>query len=309
MEGSNSASQPYPMRVRTYGKTPLQGRGLPTRNLIPSVRTTVIPRSRRKSNVASRYPRHHRGTAKSTMMNAAPSVVITIMRASIAAFVPAALSARNSTSSLFPTREAIATWTIRPDGLRRLKPAGPSGNPHARDRHRRPRDGPRARDVRPTPRALRSAGLVAGGDAVRGNRRRAPHVADRVAECGHRNPKPERRGSPRGTRARGRARRSHPKTRPNRGPPPYEACTTQGVLPSSRRRIGWRPREILQPADRGGTCGSPRPRRGRTRDRGLDLALCGAPSRLRRGRVHDPDRRVKRVLVARAELRSAAGLQ
>src|SRR2546422_1417762 len=137
-EGSNSASQPYPMRVRTLGRTPVHGRGLPTRNLIPSVRTTVIPRSRRKSNVASRYPRHHRGTAKSTMMNAAPSVVITTMRASIAAFVPAALSARNSTSSRFPTREAIATGTMRPDGLRRLKPAGPSGNPHAPVRHRRP---------------------------------------------------------------------------------------------------------------------------------------------------------------------------
>src|SRR3989454_1312036 len=295
-EGSNSASQPYPMRVRTLGRTPVHGRGRPTRNLIPSVRTTVMPSSKRKSNVASRYPRHPQRNREEQKEEAAPSVVITIMRASIAAFVPAALSARNRTSSRSPTKEAVATGTTRPDGLRPLKPAGPSGNPHARVRYRRPRDGPRAGDVRPTPRAPRSAGLVAGGDAVRGDRRRAPHAADRVAECGNRNPKPERRGSPRGARARGRARRSHPKTRPNRGPPPHEACTTQGVLPSSRRRIGWRPREILQPSDRGGACGSPRPRRGRTRDRGLDLALCGAPSRLRRGRVHDPDRRENRAL-------------
>src|SRR2546428_6974745 len=272
-EGANSGSQPYPMGVRTLGRTPVQGRGRPTRNLIPSVRTTVMPSSKRKSNVASRYPRHHRGTAKSTMMNAAPSVVITTIRASIAAFVPAALSARNSASSRSPTKEAVATGTTRPDGLRPLKPAGPSGNPHARVRHRRPRDGPRAGDVRPTPRAPRSAGLVAGGDAVRGDRRRAPHSADRVAGCGHRNPKPESAGPPRGPRPRGPPRPSHPRTRPNRGPPPHEACPTHGVSPPSRRGIGWRPRDILQPSDRGGACGSPRPGRAWTPDRGLNLAL------------------------------------
>src|SRR3989441_10932925 len=308
-EGSNSASQPYPMRVRTFGKTPLQGRGLPTRNLIPSVRTTVTPRSRRKSNVASRYPRHHRGTAKSTMMNAPPSVVITIMRTPLAAFVPAALSARNSASSRSPTKEAIATGTMRPGWIAALKTGGTIGQSSCASSPSPPRDGPRAGDVRPTPRALRPARMVARGDAVRGDRRRAPHAADRVAECGNRNPKPERRGSPRGARARGRARRSHPKTRPNRGPPPHEACTTQGVLPSSRRRIGWRPRDLLQPSDRGGACGSPRPRRVPNRDRGLNLALCRAPSRLRRGRVHDPDRREDRALRHRGVRRGPALLR
>src|SRR5437899_2948664 len=109
-EGSNSASHPYPMRVRTFGNTPLQGRGLPTRNLIPSVRTTVIPRSRRKSNVASRHPRHHSGTANRTLMNAAPSGVLkgaSLLEVHALAAAPVAVIRRH----------------VRIAGLHRTKPA------------------------------------------------------------------------------------------------------------------------------------------------------------------------------------------
>src|SRR5438552_5383859 len=112
--------------------------------------------------------------------------------------------------------------------------------------------GPRAGDLPSPPRPLRTAALVARGDALRGDRRRAPHAADRLAERGRSDPKPEGGRSPRRASARIRFDPRHSETREGGGPVPDEAHAPAKFLSPLSRSLGRRFARILRSPAGGG---------------------------------------------------------
>src|SRR5207247_7982636 len=123
-------------------------------------------------------------------------------------------------------------------GPRREKPLG--------CREHRPPLGPREGDLSSTPRPLRTAALVARGFTLRGDRRRAPHATDRLAERGRGDPKPESGGPPRRASACLRFDPGYPEAREDRGPVPDEADAAPGFLSPPHCPLGRRSARLLR---------------------------------------------------------------
>src|SRR2546429_6153204 len=171
--------------------------------------------------------------------------------------------------------------------------------------------GPRAGDLSSTPRPLRTAALVARGDAVRGDRRRAPHAPDRLAERGRSDQEPEGGRPPRRASARIRIDPRHSETREGGGPVPDEADAAPRFLSPPSRSLGGRFARILRSPAGGG---ARRPALASSRgpgDRPFDPPASRRPCRLPGRRVHDPDRtegrpfRLRRLRPGAAAFRGA----